>query len=223
MGTFKKHGSVEKRAATIPDMAKINAQALVELNEQEVYTFRIAACDNQVDRDYERFTDDTLLGLADLYVGRPIIMDHMWSAKGQTARIYDADVEQDGDVSRLVLSAYMLRNEASAPVIAAIDGGILREVSVGCSVKRAVCSICGTDKAAGWCKHTPGQQYDDETCIVDLDGAEDAYELSFVAVPCQPRAGIIKTYGGETHKETAEHAAEIQKAMAILELEKMRF
>jgi hypothetical protein len=35
-----------------------------------------------------------------------------------------------------------------------------------------------------------------------LDGAKDAYELSLVAVPAQPRAGVSKHYGGESVKET---------------------
>lgn len=223
MGTFKKRGAVEKRAANSPDMALINAQAMVELTAEDVFTFRVAACDDQVDRDFERFTKDTLDVLADLYVGRPVIMDHTWSAAGQTARIYDANVEESGEVSRLILSAYMLRNDQTAPAIAAIEGGILREVSVGCAVQHAVCSICGTDKSVGWCEHRPGKNYDGQTCVVDLDGAQDAYELSFVAVPCQPGAGVIKAYGGEANRESAETALSLRKQLALLELEKNRF
>ena len=224
MGTFKKHGLVEKRAGLTPDMDLINAQALVELKAEDVFVFRVAACDDQLDRDHERFTLKTLEGLADLYVGRPIILDHQWSAKGQTARIYEADVQESGGVNRLVLSAYMLRNEVNAPAIQAIEGGILREVSVGCAIQHAVCSICGTDKAVAWCEHRPGKDYDGETCVVDLDGAADAYEVSFVAVPAQPGAGVTKTYGGEENRpQTNPNESDLQKALALLELEKNRF
>ena len=223
MGNFKKHGSVEKRAGLTPDMALINAQALVELSADDVFVFRVAACDDQVDRDNERFTPNTLTQLADLYVGRPIIMDHSWSAKGQTARVYEAEVQEADGVNRLILSAYMIRNDATAPVIQAIEGGILREVSVGCSVKHAVCSVCGVDKAVGWCEHRPGKEYDGETCVVDLDEATDAYELSFVAVPAQPGAGVVKSYGGEARREDTQKEIELQRAMAQLELEKNRF
>ena len=39
--------------------------------------------------------------------------------------------------------AYMLRTEKNADLIAEIEGGIKKEVSVGCSVGRRVCSVCG--------------------------------------------------------------------------------
>lgn len=223
MGNFKKHGSVEKRAGLTPDMALINAQALVELSEENVFVFRVAACDDQVDRDSERFTPKALEQMADLFVGHTIIMDHNWSSRNQTARIYDADVQESGGVNRLILSAYMIRNEATAPVIQAIEGGILREVSVCCQVEHAVCNICGTDKAVGWCEHRPGKDYDGETCVVSLDEASEAYEVSFVAVPAQREAGVIKAYGGEAHREAVQAEIELRKAMAMLELEKNRY
>ena len=39
--------------------------------------------------------------------------------------------------------AYLLRTEKNADLIAEIEGGIKKEVSVGCSVRHSVCSICG--------------------------------------------------------------------------------
>ena len=223
MGEFKKFGSVEKRAGSSPDMDLINAQALTELSEEDVFTFRVVACDDQVDRDGERFTHKALGQLGDLFVGRTIIMDHAWSARLQTARIYDSDLQESDGVTQLILSAYMVRSQASDPIIQAIEGGILREVSVGCAIKHAICSVCGTDKAVGWCEHRPGKEYDGETCVVELDEATDAYELSFVAVPAQPGAGVVKAYGGEAHREAVQAEIELQKAMAILELEKNRY
>ena len=223
MGEFKKYGSVEKRAGSSPDMDLINAQALTELCKEDVFTFRVVACDDQVDRDGERFTHKTLGQLGDLVLGRTIIMDHNWSARLQTARIYDSDLQESDGVTQLILSAYMVRSQASDPIIQAIEGGILREVSVGCAIKHAICSVCGTDKAVGWCEHRPGKEYDGETCVVDLDEATDAYELSFVAVPAQPGAGVVKAYGGESRQEAVQNEIELRKAMAMLELEKNRF
>ena len=143
MDAIQKAARVEKQALAGEELTLINRQALKELTEEEVFVFRVAACDNQVDREQERFTEAALDRLAELYVGKTVIMDHRWSANGQTARIYAGAVEESEGVRRLVLRAYMLRNDQTAPLIAAIEGGILREVSVGCQVAKAICSICG--------------------------------------------------------------------------------
>lgn len=137
MDAIQKAARVEKQALAGEELALINRQALKELTEEEVFVFRVAACDNQVDREQERFTEAALDRLAELYVGKTVIMDHRWSANGQTARIYAGAVEESEGVRRLVLRAYMLRNDQTAPLIAAIEGGILREVSVGCQVAKA--------------------------------------------------------------------------------------
>lgn len=224
MEEIKKAASVQKQAVSVDELALINMQSLRELTADDVFVFRIAACDNQIDREHERFTEKTLEDLARLYVGRTVIMDHQWSAANQTARVYAAGVESDGEVRRLVLRAYMLRNEASQSAIDAIEGGILREVSVGCAIRRSVCSICGTDRLTALCQHYPGQEYDGQVCHMDLDGAADAYEVSFVAVPAQPGAGIIKRYGEAPKRDAApDHTEAIQRAKARLAMEKIRF
>ncbi len=80
-------------------------------------------------------------------------------------------------------------------LIAQIEGGIKKEVSVGCSVERCVCSICGED--INTCAHKKGEVYGGKVCCAELVNAQDAYEWSFVAVPAQPRAGVLKRCGGE--------------------------
>ena len=87
MDAIQKAARVEKQALAGEELALINRQALKELTEEEVFVFRVAACDNQVDREQERFTEAALDRLAELYVGKTVIMDHRWSANGQTARI----------------------------------------------------------------------------------------------------------------------------------------
>lgn len=180
------------------DMALINQQTLRPLTAAEVFTFRLAACDNQVDRDYEQFTDAALEELAKMYVGRPVLRDHSWSSGTQTARVYQADVETEGDVKRLVLRCYMPRIQENSGTIAAILSGILRECSVGCAMAHAYCNICGADQTVTCCDHVPGRQYDGNMCVMSLDDPKDAYEVSMVAVPAQPKAGVVKSkrYGG---------------------------
>lgn len=225
MEQILKAAHLEKAELNEEELALINQQTLRPLGAGEVFTFRLAACDNQVDRDFERFTEATLEELAQKYVGRPVLRDHNWSAAAQTARVYAGSVEPGDEegVRRLVLRCYMPRSEQTAPTIAAIESGILRECSVGLSVKRALCSICGANQRETLCKHIQGREYDGQVCHMDLDGAADAYEVSMVAVPAQPAAGVIKSkrYGGQ--EPAPKNDDQIWRDKALLELEQNRF
>ena len=225
MEQILKAARLEKAELNEEELALINQQTLRPLGAGEVFTFRLAACDNQVDRDFERFTEATLEELAKKYVGRPVLRDHNWSAAAQTARVYAGSVEPGDEegVRRLVLRCYMPRSEQTAPTIAAIESGILRECSVGLAVKRALCSICGANQRETLCKHIQGREYDGQVCHMDLDGAADAYEVSMVAVPAQPAAGVIKSkrYGGQ--EPAPKDDGQIWRDKALLELEQNRF
>ena len=48
----------------------------------------------------------------------------------------------------------------------------------------------------GKCAHKKGEMYGGKLCCTELVEAQDAYEWSFVAVPAQPRAGVLKRCGG---------------------------
>ena len=188
---------------TAEDLALINRLAKAELTAQQVYVFTLRLCDNEVDRDFERFDNEALERLGELLVGRSGIFDHHWSAQGQTARIYKTEVvrepavrTQAGDGYRWLKGwAYLLRTEKNQDLIAEIEGGIKKEVSVGCSAGRSVCSTCGAEN--GECAHVPGQVYDGGLCFRELKDITDAYEWSFVAVPAQRAAGVLKRFGQE--------------------------
>lgn len=191
-----------QNAALSPeDLELIGALARKPLEPEEVYTFSVRLCDNEIDRDFERFTVRTLEKLAPMFVGKAGIFDHQWSARGQAARIYKTEiVREPGRVTGagdgycwLKGCAYMVRTDGNRDLIAEIEGGIKEEVSVGCAVERAICSICGCDRTQTDCGHEKGQEYGGQLCWADLEGAKDAYEFSFVAVPAQPAAGVVKT------------------------------
>lgn len=73
-------------------LAKINQYSRRELQSGEVYTFSVILCDNEVDRDYERFTVQALHDLARLFLGKTGIFDHDPKGENQTARIFDAEI-----------------------------------------------------------------------------------------------------------------------------------
>ena len=183
------------------DLELIGALARRPLEREEVYAFSVRLCDNEIDRDFERFAPQTLEQLAPLFVGKSGIFDHQWSARGQAARIYKTEVVWEPERSTragdpycwLKGYAYMVRTGSNRDLIAEIEGGIKKEVSVGCAVDRAVCSICGADCSTEDCGHQKGQEYGGQLCWASLEGAVDAYEFSFVAVPAQPAAGVVKS------------------------------
>jgi len=187
-------------AAADGELEEINRFAKAELTAEQVYTFAVRLCDNEVDRDFERFDEQALRDLGKLFLGKTGIFDHRWSAEGQTARIYRTEVVQEPETRTkagdgycyLKGWAYLLCSEKNKDLIAEIEGGIKKEVSVGCSVKKSVCSICGGE--SGTCEHVRGRTYGGRLCFAELREPTDAYEWSFVAVPAQPKAGVMKQF-----------------------------
>lgn len=198
-----------KQELVAEELARINQFAKAKLTAADVYVFSVRLCDNEVDRDFERFDEAALEKLGELFVGKSGLFDHQWSAEGQTARIYRTEVirepavkTQAGDCGCWLKAwAYMLRTEKNQDLIAEIEGGIKKEVSVGCSVARSSCSICGA--SGGSCEHVKGQYYGGKLCYFQLEDPTDAYEWSFVAVPAQRRAGVVKHFGPEDAHLTA--------------------
>lgn len=216
--TINKSADAAKPVVSGADMTLINSQAMKELTPEEVFTFKVEACNDLVDRDFERFPVETLEKLAPMYVGKTIIADHRWSSANQQARVYKTYVERRENRNALIADCYMLRSDSTRDVIAAIEGGILREISVGCAISRTVCSICGNDY--GTCGHQKGVIYDGKACHCDLLDPIDAYEISFVAVPAQPQAGVTKSINSQGVTPT-----DLSKAKARLQIEneKWRF
>jgi hypothetical protein len=181
---------------------KINSFTRRKFTEDELYIFPIELCSNDIDRDMECFSDAALDKMQELFIGTTGIFDHDASAGNQTARIFDTEVVTDSQrmtaygtpYKYLKAMAYMIRTDSNKDIIAEIDGGIKKEVSVSCSAAKRICSVCGCDKAKDSCEHVKGTEYFGQKCHVILDGITDAYEWSFVAVPAQPNAGVTKKY-----------------------------
>lgn len=215
-----KAGSARETAFAPEELECINAFAKAELKEEDIYVFSVLLCDNEVDRDFERFSETALKELGELFVGATGICDHDWRSENQVARIYRTELVTDREKQNslgmpytyLKGYAYMLRTEANAELIMEIEGGIKRETSVGCSVARSICSVCG--ESIFDCMHEKGKVYGDKMCYALLEGAVDAYEWSFVAVPAQKGAGVMKKYddkGTDAELEALKKAASVGK------------
>lgn len=191
---------------------------------EDIYTFTVTLCDNEVDRDCERFSVDALNSLQIMFEGVTGIFDHSMKSSDQTARVYKTLVVTDENVftscgepyTRLKAWCYMLRTEKNSELIKEIDSGIKKEVSISCSVGKRICSVCGNDMRSRKCTHIQGQKTDGEMCHAILAAPTDAYEWSFVAVPAQRKAGVSKSAkirNDEIKIDTCD-AAEIIKTMS---------
>lgn len=196
----------------------INKLTRRNFSKDEVYTFSVVLCDNDIDRDNDRFTDEALEKLAELFIGKTGILDHDPKSQNQTARIYECHTEIVTDkknllgepYKRLIAKAYMPKCEKNENIILEIDSGIKKEVSVGCKVDSKTCSICEKNLNEETCNHVKGRKYKKngkyQICHRVLSNPTDAYEWSFVAVPAQRQAGVIKAFtpsrnGGEMNMD----------------------
>ena len=198
------------------------------MTAEDVYTFPVILCDNEIDRDFERFTTQALADLATMYVGKTGLFDHSMESRDQTARIFKAEritdpnrTTQTGEAySYIRAEAYMPRTEKNRSLMEEIDSGIKKEVSVGCAVAEVTCSVCGADIRRSPCTHRKGECYDGKVCHHILDVPTDAYEWSFVAVPAQRSAGVTKAFQTDGDVTlTASEVSVLRKQLAALEQE----
>ncbi len=203
-------------------LEKLNKFTRREMSEDEVYIFDVILCDNDIDRDGERFSLNALKSLEKLFVGKTGIFDHNPKSAGQTARIFSAELVTDNSKTTaagepytyLKGSAYMVRTDENLSLIREIDGGIKKEVSISCSAKSRKCSVCGADLNRKGCPHTSGKSYNGKIAHAVLDDITDAYEWSFVAVPAQVNAGVTKKFAGAGSEGSPQKDQLIEKLCA---------
>ena len=212
-GVIQKLANVSPLECTDVDLKKINKYTLSPVKAEDVFTFKATMADNeQDDRNYCPFNLKALQDLKKLYPGKTMLKDHSRMADNQIARIYDTELVQDANKqtelgelhTELIAKIYMIKTDSNKDLISEIMGGIKKEVSTSTVPEKMICNICGTDNMDNYCRHWPGREYTIEDgsakgskkrCKMLLHGAKEAYELSFVAVPAQPRAGTHKSIG----------------------------
>lgn len=204
-------------------LEQLNKFTRKELTAEEVYIFPVTLCDNEIDRDNERFSVKALEEMAEKFVGVTGIFDHNPKGENQTARIFLTEVVREkrnnslGEpYTYLKGYAYMVKTDSNADLIREIDGGIKKEVSVSCSAEKQICSVCGADKRVKPCHHVKGRKYNGKLCFLTLESISDAYEWSFVAVPAQINAGVTKSFEKQKGVMPREEAvAKINRALML--------
>ncbi len=187
---------------TEKDLELINRYTVKELKADEVFCFNLTLCDNEIDRDFERFSVEALTALAPMFEGRTGIADHNMKTENQHSRIFKTWIEESEvrktstgeNYTALKARAYIPVTAKSEELIEQIKSGIKKETSISCTVSSQLCSVCKAELKKGGCKHRKGEVYDGRVCHTVLSNPTDAYEFSFVAVPAQPEAGVTKSF-----------------------------
>ena len=160
-----------------------NSPQIFQKSDIHIYSVRVS--DNLPDRQNDLFSLDALKDITSKLVGVTGIKDHEWSSGNQHSRIFDAILVEDttqqnplGEPYYFVVGlAYTLNNESNKELIQNIQAGILNEVSLGFN--------------QGETETVTLPDYGD---INIIRAVNDVLEFSFVAVPAQPKAGVIKSY-----------------------------
>lgn len=173
-----------------------------DVKPEDLFVYPIRLCDNIKDRDDEKFSDIALTSICSKAVGVVGIKNHEWNSENAHSRIYKAEIEEIDGIKSVVGYAYTLVTNSNIEFINNIKSGLLQEVSIGFSAK----------------------SYSEENGTKIIDDVTDLYEWSFVAVPAQPKAGVIKSKKGvksmELEARIKELEAEVEtKSVRVKELE----
>lgn len=80
--------AVDSESVTDGQLEAINKYTRRPLGRDEVFVFSVILCDNEVDRDLERFPEESLKALGELFLGSTGVFDHAPKAENQSARIF---------------------------------------------------------------------------------------------------------------------------------------
>ena len=208
---------------TDEDMKLINEHTLKTLTKDDVFCFSVILCDNDIDRDFERFDEVSLKTLEKLFVGKTGILNHSMKSEDQNSRTYKTQLLVDNSrktvdglpYTYLKAWCYTVNSEKNKSLIRDIESGIKKEVSISCASDERICSVCGENH----CNHIAGRKYNGERCYKTITNITDAYEWSFVAVPAQRNAGVTKSYKKEKSMENILKSIKEEKSLTLSENE----
>lgn len=203
------------------DLELINRQSLKKLSADDIFTFSVILCDNEIDRDFEVFSDGALKNLEKLFIGKTGILNHSNRSEDQICRTYKTELicdsgrktEYGEGYKYLKAWCYTVKSAKNEDLIRDIESGIKKEVSVSCNYSEKMCSVCGESV----CGHRAGKFYGDTLCFKTINGVTDAYEWSFVAVPAQRNAGVTKAASQKENTHSQIKKAKAEKYLSFAE------
>ena len=157
-----------------------------KFDQNDFFIFNIKLCDNEVDEDLECFSVSSLEKLALLYKGKLGILNLI--DESQYPRIFNCKIKKfsnkktkiGNNYIELIAKAYIPINKETENIIYNIKNNLLKEISVGCLIKKTICSICGKERFQNSCKHKKGEKYNNILCVDILEEPLEVYEWAFV-------------------------------------------
>jgi len=216
-----------------PQLAAINAIALKELTEDEVYVRTAILSHSGIDRDSDAIEKTLLDDFAKTLPGKGLFIKHPGGWDGDSGpgvgRWFETSVKKysldearrilkqpdlnfiEGDTEAYLLEAsyFIPRSEKNADLIADIDAGVASDVSIGFAARgrTAVEGIEG--KTTAWRVHAPGE----------------ALEGSLVWLGAQPGAHTVKAAGQQnltndksTNTNSEDDAVDLEEYKTALKL-----
>jgi len=199
------------------------------ITEENIFCGLFALCNDQYDRAFERFPEDYLKQFARTTPGKAVLVGHDYSTE-PVGRFYDAEVQTRDGRKDLVTAYYMLKSD---PLVAKINAGICKDVSVGYDPDKRLCDLCGKDYD-GWfdfwfddedededdiCNHIAGREYNGKVCTLTYGGDVNKVELvegSLVWRGCQPNAEAIAANGKVSTSQKAARLVERMEKKRLL-------
>ena len=151
------------------------------INWKDYYVFKIILCNNDVDKDHDKFSIQTLYQIRDMAIGKNGILDTMPNKENNIARIFDCSVEYDKGKTTidgeplLYVQAYAFLDkcisDGCGAIAQKIKEGFYNEVSVGCSIYKS-------HKESFF-----DSEFASEYEITVIDSIADLYEWSIIQKP----------------------------------------
>lgn len=199
---------------TEDELAIILESAKIDYPKEAFRVFEFQAADQEIDRQFERFTPSGLKEMAEIAKRDKIPFltegdeDHQWRQKNIYGIVFDAYVKNQ----TLVYKVYIPVNERTEDVLESVFNGLYNKLSIGAALdpEKYICSACTKSLFDRSCPHHPGQIMEDSVPVVGIiKGVKGNYEISGVAVPAQVNSHVLSQSLGDL----AEAGKEFQKSI----------